>query len=587
MQRIRERHADFAVYFGLAAIAGLLYHSVLSSYFLYDDPFMLRSVVNHAPWEYFYKPEVWRQFNVSYLTPWVPLSYGLDLRLFGVDPKLFYLHQLVAVWLASTMLYKVLKIWTGGLAAIGAAFFLVSAPAAATTEILMFRAYIEGSLFVLLSVYFFVKSVRKASAFYSVLSAVFYAAAISAKEIFLPLVILVLFLPEGDVKKRISRAVPLMAVLALYIPWRYMMLGDLLAGPGGRLFPGYEGLRSITLFIKDIYGSFGMMSGISPASSFVNPVVAAVFFCFVVLSSLILAKERNYLPLVFFSLVLLSVYAVPLSIINFSLAAADSSVYRLMVLIDICLAAVFTVSASFLYHRLKRSGFSPSLRTALTRMVALVFAGTVLLVLWHATRWIQNERRTVLKPLAEEGRFFSTANRDVLLVKSSPLYGGFYYYENLEYFRRLYLHERSPMVVYDVFAFVDDPDSPILKNKRVYKYNPVTSAISDITSSYVKERAAYLARVRNLPLEARLTLDRGDFRYAIGPSNSGRYFLLLGYKPDLYCMKFEVREFETRIPINIKMYCRFGWESPDGGVTFSPEWFVDSSKKQDIFWERR
>jgi hypothetical protein len=52
-------------------------------------------------------------------------------------------------------------------------------------------------------------------------------------------------------------------------------------------------------------------------------------------------------------------------------------------------------------------------------------------------------------------------------------------------------------------------------------------------------------------------------------------------------MRVEMRQFAIRIPTSIKMYCRAGWESPDGLVTFSPEWFIDSSKKQDIFWERR
>jgi hypothetical protein len=587
MQRIRERHLDLALYCIFGVIVGLLYHSALKSYFLYDDPFMLRAAVTHAPWEYFYKPRVWHQFNVSYLTPWVPLSYGIDLRLSGINPKLFYLHQLVAVWLTAIVLYEVLKIWTGKFAAIGSVLFLVSAPVAATTEILMFRAYIEGSLFLLLSLFFFVRSLRNASCFYSFLSAVFYAAAISAKEIFLPLGVLVFFLPEGDLNKRTLRAAPLIGVLALYILWRYWMLGSLLAGPGGKLFPGYEGGHWVTLFIKDFYGSLGMLSGIPPAGSWVTPAVAGVFFCFVAASSIILAQERNYLPVAFFALTLFSVYVVPLSIIHFSTAAADSSIYRLMVLVDICLVAVLTASASFLYLRLKRSGQSPALRKALEGALLFVLGGTTLLVFQHATAWIRNERELVFKPLAEEGRFFMAADKDVLLVKSAPLYGGFYYYENLEYFRRLFLHEQSPLVAYDVFAFVDDPGSPVLRNRRVYKYNRATSAMTEITGVYMKERAAFFARVRVLPLEVRLTSDGGDFRYFLGPSSSGRYFLLLGYRPDLYCMRVEMRQFAIRIPTSIKMYCRAGWESPDGLVTFSPEWFIDSSKKQDIFWERR
>ncbi len=589
MARTRELYFDFAVCGLFAVIVALLYHSALGSCFLYDDPFLLRSVVGHSPLEYFYKPAVLRQFSASYLTPWVPLSYGMDLMLSGINPKFFYLHQLVSVWLVSVMIYVVLKKWAGRFAAFGAVFFLFSAPVAVGTEILMFRHYIEGSFFALLSFYFFSRSMGNTrSSFYLVLSTVFYAAAISAKEIFLPLGIIVLFLPEGDLKKRMRHAAPLLCVLALYIPWRHAMLGSLVGGPGKRLFPGYEGVSAITLLIKDVYGSLCMMSGGSSAGSLAGPMVAAVFLCLVAVSSLILVKEKHFLPILFFAMMLLSVYAAPLSVVNFSRVALDDPTYRLMVLVDMCLTIVLTVSANFLYRRLKLREQGRALPSALLRtLMVLVLAGTAFLVLRHSTRWIENERTTVFNPLAAEGRFFLTADKGALLVKSNPLYGGFFYYENLEYFRKLYRNESSPMVTYDFFAYVDDPDSPVLRNMKVYKYNSETSTVTDITPSYMKERAAYFARVRALPLEVSFSLDGGDFRYSSGPSDSGRYFLLLGYKPDLYCMKIEMRQFAIRLPDRMKMYCRVGWESPDGRVTFSPEWLLDSAKKQNILWRRR
>ena len=61
-----------------------------------------------------------------------------------------------------------------------------------------------------------------------------YLAACSAKEVFVPLVFVLPFLPIGDAKARFRNLHPYLLALAVYLPWRAWMLGPshLLAGYG-------------------------------------------------------------------------------------------------------------------------------------------------------------------------------------------------------------------------------------------------------------------------------------------------------------------------------------------------------------------
>ena len=302
MKKDLFRYRDLGLYFAFAVLVSVLYHQTLRSYWLYDDPYILRQAFEHRPWEYFFIPHVWRELSIRYLTPWVTLSFDFDLSLFGFQPRFFYLHQLVSLWLAACMLYIVLRLWVKrGFASSGSVLFLVSAPAAAAAEMLQIRHYIEGLIFCLLSLYFFVQALRKEAYFLTVVSSLFYLLAASAKELYVPFGLIMLFLPEKTLRIRLIRGIPLIISSMAYALWRKWMLGNFVAGPGENgLFSVYKGLESIVLFLKNIYGTFVMMSGVSQISPIVNQSIAVCFAIFTFLSMFFLLKRKTYSLVSFF-----------------------------------------------------------------------------------------------------------------------------------------------------------------------------------------------------------------------------------------------------------------------------------------------
>src|SRR5208282_1087484 len=140
--------------------------------------------------------EVWRKISTSYLTPWVTLSLGMDLKIFGFHPQFFYLHQLFSIWLAVIALYAVLTIRIPRFfGAAGALLFLFSAPTAAAAEMLSIRHYIEGLVLYLFAFYFFVRALKNHALLNSSLSAVLYFLSMSAKELYVPLGMVFFFFP--------------------------------------------------------------------------------------------------------------------------------------------------------------------------------------------------------------------------------------------------------------------------------------------------------------------------------------------------------------------------------------------------------
>ncbi len=580
---------DLCLFIFFAAIIALLYRSVLSNFWLFDDPFILRFAEKYSPWQYFINPGVWRKLIIQSLTPFLALSFDTDLSFFGFNPLPFYLHQLISLWLTSIVLFIVIRRWAGNFALIGVLMFLVSAPVAAVAQMLMVRHYIEGLLFCLIALNLFVVSIRKQTFLLSIVSSLFYFLSVSSKELYVPLAIIALLLPVSNFRRRVFYSIPLWFVFVIYFIWRYYMLGDLMGGPGGGTFLGsYMGWGALSLLLKNVYGTIVMMCGISPFSNTTVPIVAALIVFFVTLSSVILIKEKRYTILLSFLAISSTVYFIPLAIVNPYYVAGDLPVYRLLFVIAAYLSIVVSLSAKFLYDRSKEIAVIP-LRRLFGGFVVLSSLGLVLLIMLNSLIWIRTERKATLKPLIEEGRFFYRADKDALLVKSGPLYGGSYYYENLEFFRKLYRGEESPSVVYDVFAFLDKANPAELKKIRVYKYDPDKGSVSEITKSFNERRSRYLSRIHRLPLSVDLKIDHGSISFSVGPHDSGRYFVLFGHKHGLYSMRLDFgksRKLEMKTTAGMAVFARFGWESPDGDLTFSPEWHLDFSKYQKITWKR-
>ena len=590
MPKAKTHYPDAFCFSMLAVLTALLYHKVVSSYWLYDDPYILRHAFEHSPWEYFFIPEVWRELSIRYLTPWVTLSFDIDLSLFGFQPRFFYLHQLVSLWLAACTLYGVLRLWVKpGFAFSGSVLFLVSAPAGAAAEMLQIRHYIEGLIFCLLSLYFFVRALRKESYLFTFLSSLFYLLAASAKELYVPFGIIMLFLPEKTLRLRITRGIPLIISSIMYVIWRKWMLGNFIAGPGeNSIFSVYKGMESIGLLLKNIYGTFLMMSGISSISSIVTPLIMMVFVTCILFSVFFLLKKKNYSVLLFFFTVTAAVYSVPLSVFQPYYIAHDFPAYRTIFLIAAYLSVILALSGHFLYEK-TGAVVTRTLKISLRATVGFSIIGLLSIVQLNSFLWISKHREETIRPLAREGEFFMSADSNIMILKSDPVNSGVHYYENLEFFRKFYRGDEPPSVVYNGFAYIDSPGTSTIQHLRIFKYNPLSRAMSEISDSFFKQRTTLLSRIKKLPFSGNLKVDRGLIDFSLGPSRSGHYFILWGHKQGLYSMLIDIgqeRIIKTRGLTRLKVYWRFGWESPEGWITLSPEWFVDFSKDQELVWSQ-
>jgi hypothetical protein len=566
------------------------YHSAINSFWLYDDPQILRHAFDHSPWEYFLVPDVWREMSLRSLTPWVSLSFYMDLKLFGFHPRFFYLHQLGSIWLASAGIYLLLRFWTSRLFAVfGGLLFVASAPVAAAAELLMVRHYIEGLIFALGAICCFTFSLRRNLFSLSILSSAFYFFAISAKELYVPLLVLAVALPEDGLRKRVAYAVPHALVFVLYLAWRYWMLGDVSGvSEGETAIRLYRTAGVAGLLIRDIYATLIMMSGFSFTGGITVTFAAVSLLFFYGLSFFFLVKEKKYSALVFFVLLFVAAYSVPLAAFHPSLVSRDFTGYRIVFLIAACLSVSLSFAIFFLYRKISVAA-SSALTTALRGALVVSALAVLALVQWNSHSWISLQREKVVKPLVQEGRFFMSAGHNALLDKSNPVYCQSWYFENLEFFKKWYYNEDVPSVAYDGFAYLDAGTAAVPTSLKIYRYNPATGVMTDNTESFLKERALYLSRVRTLPLSVRYTVDCGLIDVSLGPSREGHYFLLWGHKSGLYSMYIDlgsVKEINTRGFTQMKAFWRFGWESPEGTVTLSPEWFVDFSKYQEIRWQQ-
>ena len=214
----------------LALVCVALHVAALSAGYAYDDPVHLQFAASHAPWQYFTQRSVMLQQSYAHLTPWNALFFDLGLRLAGLDARWHHAHLLAVVWACAWATWMLLRRWLGGHAALYAALlFLAMPPTAVVASLLMTGHYAYGLLFSILALQCQVLALQRRRLAWSVAAAVCYGLACLCKELYVPLVLVLLALPLADRRWRLRAAAPLLAVALAYAGWRLYVLG----GVGG------------------------------------------------------------------------------------------------------------------------------------------------------------------------------------------------------------------------------------------------------------------------------------------------------------------------------------------------------------------
>lgn len=218
-----NRRADVAAVLLLAAAPWLLYRKVLRLWWMLDDPFQLHLIRGRSVLSLFVDRQLWHDFIGESFTPLLFVSLGIDLAAFGTSAVPFYAHQLIAFALIAPLLCLLLRQWLPTLpAALGALLAILGVPAVELAMHLMVRHYVEGLALALGAAIAYALAARRDSLALALLSALLSLGAASAKEIFVPLPILLAFLP---LPRRARMLVPQACALGAYVVWRMISAG--------------------------------------------------------------------------------------------------------------------------------------------------------------------------------------------------------------------------------------------------------------------------------------------------------------------------------------------------------------------------
>lgn len=221
----------------LLIVVAAAHGPVVSQWWLWDDPQLLYGAMRFPVLDHFTNAQSWQQQSTANFVPMLMLANEIDLQLFGVSPRGFYVHHLFVFTLAILAMYVYLRTFTSELiAAAAAATFALSQPAFTVATLLMDRHYAAGLFVAVVALILFRRN-------RPILGALVYFIACIEKEVYVPLPLLVVV--QDLVTRRGWRIAirdgALCGVATVtYVAWRIYMLGSF-GGYGG----GESSLREV------------------------------------------------------------------------------------------------------------------------------------------------------------------------------------------------------------------------------------------------------------------------------------------------------------------------------------------------------
>jgi len=558
---------DVAAIATLTAALLILYHSILDLWWCRDDLFNLHYVTDHPARAYCFDARVWQLLPMRFLMPLYFLSFHLDLRLFGADPRAFYAHQLAAAVLAFLAFYALLRLWLPpAWAALGTGVALAGAPAASAVQMLMTRHYVEGLLFASLSAWFFVRGLRRRPdqrrrrALDLGLSALCYLAAALEKEVFVALVLFFPAVARGPAGRRLRLAAPHLGCLLLYLGWRLHMLGTLGGGNGWSVEAADLPGLAAALPWKLVRAMTGPAAGAGTVllAALAAGAVAACRRGRRATALLAVAAAGAVGPVLLASTEMEPRYALPLWLV---LAAACA----------FGCAGLARDGAEL--ARTGRRGRVGAVLVALAVLLAAVVAVSALAV--NRRSWAETYGALQRESIEDRALAALPAGGYLRHPAGPPAS-----LHELMWFRQAYL--RQPP---GGGWFADDLFLCSLPSAaRLFELEPRRRRVEDVTDRAPRLRAAYCGSIRDdAPLTADLTLAGGDLRWNLGPYTAGSYSLVVGDGVDAYRVPPAAG---FQVPGLRAVTLRVRYASPAGWNTYSPALSVAAGSGAHVAFAR-
>lgn len=222
----------------LIALTFLWHGEAVQGWWLEDDPQLLVQALRETPGSILFSPQRWRLYSASNFVPLVTLAYQFDVRIFGLDPRFFYLHHLVVMAVAVVLCFFLVDGFADRVSAFLAGFAILAAPATVyAARTLMVRHYVEGVCF---SVGALLLWRRRDWRWAPLWAALLYFLAALSKEVFAPLPLLMALISvwqSEPLRRAALRVLPTAVAAAVYAAWRTVMLGSI-GGYGDSPTPG-------------------------------------------------------------------------------------------------------------------------------------------------------------------------------------------------------------------------------------------------------------------------------------------------------------------------------------------------------------
>jgi hypothetical protein len=506
----------------------LLYGRGLGLWWSGDDLIYVRTVVRHTPAQYLFDPAVYRGLSTVFFFPGVLLSFDVDHLFFGVDTRLYFLHQLVALSLAAGLLPLLLARFLPAAAASGAGLlFLLGPRVPEVVGNLGTRHYIEGLAAALGAALLFVRYLETDRKRWLLLSALAWFLAALCKEIYVPLPLVLAALPVRRFTDRWRALGPFVAGGVLYAVWRLRMLEAPFSAyesysstPGRVLLLGKQFLATALGTPGTAGGTLAALAGLLAAAALIRR------RAFVLPAALVVAVAAPLWPV----------------------AAHTSGRFGFLWWL---LAAMLAAWASAVWWN---AGATGRVIGTLLAAAAFLFAVPPNRAAWE-TVLVESARNRA------EGEFFVSASREGDVLRQPVAERGFY--ESLGILRReVFRSSGRGRVAYDDLFFCE----PAGLNARVLSYSPASGRVEPVPGGAGSVCAKLEARRRELPLTVRLSYDDPVISWQLGPYDAGAYTLVYG---DEFATYPASRSGNARYRIR-DLTLRVKYDSPDGSIVYSP-----------------
>jgi len=522
----------------------LLNKPVGDSFWRFDDPMILKCAIEYRWWEHFIIPESYQCLSAAHLTPWVTFSYALDYNLFGLEPKFFYYHQIFSLSLVSIFTFVLLRLYVNPLIAFfGILLFLIGSPVWVSSQQLMVRHYVEGLLFSIISIHFFILSLRFQKYRYALLGCLFYILATSAKEIYVPLLGILLFIPEGRLKDRFYAAIPYLIWGAIYIIWRKYMLGIFIGGyhPTSNVLEYFNESIALSLFKFPHF----ILAG-EHAHIFLG---LLIFIALINFKKYFLLNVISMIALIFPLLPLFSKYQIDFRFIFF-------------LWWGICMLLTFSLNHLYSNKQL----------FILLCFVMLLFSSSAV----EKRNQVKKDFKNTIFEFEKSGSFFWKEDKQKLLFLTHLLSERtwyFYYLEQLKY--KLFRMDSPYLASSFNLAWLSDD----ILSKETWTHDFVCKCVKHVNDNSIKNLAIDLRNKTSLekPLNVFVQNNSNLLTWKLG-IYQGNYFFVTNLGT------LTIPQEHTALYADLKLIFRIRYDSPEGWITYSPEFTLE--KDQIIDWKR-